>query len=209
MAVNAIERKRHARPQEAELLETNVEFSTLADVLRFRSEKQPHQVGFRFIGRDWSEEALTYLQLHERACALRAALHARDVREGPVAILLPSGPEFISAFLGVLYAGCIPAPLHSSATPGGLARSQNILLDLCPRAVLTNANELARIGAQGSSAPLPLNQLFIDVGSIEGVTSASVGDSWPREPNSLALIQYTSGSTSLPKGVMISHRSAR
>jgi amino acid adenylation domain-containing protein len=188
------------------VLEANVGFSTLSDVLHFRSEKQPHQVAFRFIGRDSSEEALTYLQLHERACALRAALHARGVREGPVAILLPNGPEFISTLLGTLYAGCIPAPLHSSATPGALARSENILSDLCPKAVLTNSNELAKIGALGSSASVLLDQLFIDVGSIEGVVPGSVGDNWPTEPDSLALIQYTSGSTSLPKGVKISHR---
>ncbi|WP_316203114.1 MULTISPECIES: non-ribosomal peptide synthetase [unclassified Bradyrhizobium] len=189
------------------MLEVNAERLTLSDVLRFRVERDPHRVAFRFAGGGPLEKTLTYSQIHERACALRLALHERGVREGPVAIFLPNGPEFVWSFFGVLYAGCIPAPLYSSRAPGALFRSQNILSDLCPNAVLYDSRESIGVDVLDSMRSIPQRrQLLIDVNCIEYVDALSGDQYWSGDPNSLALIQYTSGSTALPRGVKISHR---
>ncbi|WP_285570912.1 fatty acyl-AMP ligase [Streptomyces sp. RTGN2] len=150
-------------------------------------------------------ERLTYAELDTRAKDIASWLQARGLAGRQVLLLYPSGLAFVEAFLGCQYAGAVavPAPLPS-AHDRHFQRLSRIAADAGIGAVLTT----------GEHAPVA--ESWLAGGGPDGVPclatdTGPVGDAthW-REPepsaDSLAFLQYTSGSTSEPKGVMVSHR---
>lgn len=148
---------------------------------------------------------LTYAALDSEARRIAAWLQEQGAAGGQVLLLFPSGLEFVKAFIGCLYAGsvAVPAPLPGDQSNQS-ARLAGILRDAEVRAVLTDsANEPAvRAWLRESGAT--------GVGVAAGDDPATGDAAAWAEPrltaDSLAFLQYTSGSTSEPKGVMVSHR---
>ena len=187
----------------------SVTHRTLVDLLRERSAEQRSDVAFTFLV-DGEHEGprYTFGELDARARAVASALHDRGVRKGERALLLyPPGLDFIPAFFGCLYAGVIavpaypPQPSHASRT---LPRLLSIVADADVAIVLANATVVDAAARMMREAP--------GLGSIPWLASDTLSDdhatAWREvatDPDDLAFLQYTSGSTASPRGVMVSH----
>ena len=179
---------------------------SLAQALARRAAQTPERIALRFLADAPAEQAvLSYRELDQRARTIAAALQAR-VGFGERAVLLfPSGPDYVAAFFGCLYAGVIAVPAYppESARQHHQQRLLSIIDDAEPRLLLTVAAlEGSLQGLEALSradAPVLL--------AVDGLDPALAAH-W-REPalkeDDIAFLQYTSGSTALPKGVQVSH----
>ncbi|HKH43577.1 MAG TPA: fatty acyl-AMP ligase, partial [Thermoanaerobaculia bacterium] len=174
------------------------------EVVRTRAADTPQAVAYTFLADGDVEAArLTYAELDRQARGIAAALQEAGAAGERVLLLFPSGLEFIAAFFGCLYAGAVAVPAYPPRSARGLPRLRAILGDARPWVILTTAEIAGRArGLLGGIADLaPLAWL-----TTEGLDARA--DDW-REPaidgDTLAFLQYTSGSTATPKGVMVSH----
>ncbi|MEO7021509.1 MAG: fatty acyl-AMP ligase [Ktedonobacteraceae bacterium] len=178
---------------------------TFVDILTQRAIQQPEQIAYTFLhfGKE-ADTSVTYGELDRQARTIAIQLQHLGY-EGKVALLLyPSGLEYIAAFLGCLYAGTIAVPVYPPHTARLLPRIQSIIKDAQTDLVLTTAETQANISHKFMHIP-ELRQLHW----ITTDMLPSVGERrWQRPElagDQLAFLQYTSGSTSMPKGVMVSH----
>jgi acyl-CoA synthetase (AMP-forming)/AMP-acid ligase II len=179
--------------------------STLIDLLRWRAQQQPERLAYTFLEDGEHETAsITYAELDRRARALAARLQAFG-RAGDRALLmyLP-GLEYCVAFLGCLYAGLVAVPCYPPRFNRPDSRLQNIAADARPVIGLTTAPVLLSLPDRVTQSPeLALLPWLATDNRHEDST-----DGWREpdiHPDTLAYLQYTSGSTAAPKGVMVSH----
>lgn len=182
---------------------------TLVEVLRARALEQGSDVAFTFLDDGEREGArFTYAQLDERARAIATSLRDRGVRGGDRALLLyPPSLDFIPAFFGCLYAGVVAVPAYPPQ-PSQLSRTLPRLLSIVSDADV--AVVLANDAVVGASARMI--QQTPALAAIPWLATDTLppdrADAWqaPRiESDDLAFLQYTSGSTASPRGVMVSH----
>lgn len=181
---------------------------TFIEVLQHRAAISPDKKAFTFL-QDGEEPTRTicYGELHTRARAIAVEL-SRSLAPGDRAVLLyPSGIEFIEAYLGCLYAGVIAVPLFPP-TPTHLEKAGRRLVEVLrnasPRAVLAPA---AMRYLEAITSQLPRGELLRWVHT-EAVESR-LAPLW-RRPEGInrdtpAFLQYTSGSTGSPRGVVVTH----
>jgi len=183
--------------------------ATLVELARRRADQLPEQLAYTFLddgGREGERLSYGELDLHARAIA---GWLQQVVRPGERALLLfPAGLDFLKAFLGCLYAGVIAIPVpppEASRLKRTLPRLQAIAKDAEVSLMISNTSILTLMAASSSAIPELEAIKYLD---IEKIPPGSA-DSW-QEPriasDDLAYLQYTSGSTTSPKGVMISHR---
>ena len=175
---------------------------SLVELLSQQSEHYSGNLAFRFCHEDGGETTLTFAELDGRARAIGARL-AEQLQPGDRALLVyPPGLEFISAFFGCLYAGVVATPATYPKPRRPLPRMSRIAQDSGAVVALTTQQTLATIDLeQQDDAARNLDWVATD-------TLAAADDAWrPHEAvgDDLAFLQYTSGSTSEPKGVMVSH----
>jgi acyl-CoA synthetase (AMP-forming)/AMP-acid ligase II len=184
------------------------QYSTLVEILRWRALHQPDLRPYTFLPDGETEgDFLTQAALDCQARSIGALLQSHASGGERALLLYPAGLEFISAFFGCLYAGVIavPLPAPNLAQPQRtLPRLRAIISDAKPTLVLTTAAILADIDGLFALAPELQTMRWIATDKVAG----DLAEKW-RDPivtgDTLALLQYTSGSTADPKGVMISH----
>lgn len=179
--------------------------STLVELLRDRGSNQPERLGYRFLLDGEQDEAcLTYSELDRRARAVGAWLQSNGAAAERVLLLYPPGLNYVVAFLGCLYAGAVAVPVYPPRLNRSLQRLEAIVADAQATVALTTDQIASRAASSFRQSPVLSRLRWLiteDIpGDIESDWKAPAIDS-----NTLALLQYTSGSTGAPKGVMLTH----
>jgi long-chain fatty acid adenylyltransferase FadD28 len=183
--------------------------TSILDLMCERASLQPDDTAFTFIDyeQDWAgvAESLTLSQLYRRTLNVARELRHCGSTGDRAVILAPQGLDYIVAFLGALQAGQIAVPL--SVPLGGVSdeRVSSVLRDASPSVILTTSPVAGTVAEylksqSGASAP---SVVEVDLLDLDAPTGS--GASCEKHP-STAYLQYTSGSTRQPAGVMMSHR---
>jgi len=179
----------------------NLEFSTLVQLLQERAQRQGERVALHFLA-DGEQETVraTYADLDRQARIIGGYLQHLNAAGERVMLLYPAGVDYVAAFMGTLYAGAIAVPAYPPRPKRPEPRLPAMIKDATPAVALTNLPDLTN----GAGAAFSPSLQWVDTTTLE----ESWADAWrPPVINSetLAFLQYTSGSTSLPKGVMLTH----
>jgi len=178
----------------------------LVDVLCRRAADEAERPACTFLhDGEIDEETITYGGLDARARRIAVALGC-DASRAPVLLLFEPGLDFVAAFLGCLYAGVVAVPVYPPEgrdPEGGAARIRRVAADAGARRVVTT-RALDRALARSIRSELDEARSRILVDELSIGTEAA----W-RPPGigggDVAFLQYTSGSTATPRGVMVTH----
>ncbi len=178
---------------------------TLVDVLVEHSHHRPTALAYTFLADGESiQYQLTYGELDQRARAIGSTLQHLGAAGERIMLLYPSGPEYVAAYLGCLYAGSIAVPMAPPHRKRSGERLQTVVADAQATFALTTDALLSQ-AEQWQDHTSGLKALrWLGTDTIADELAAA----WraPKlTPDTIAFLQYTSGSTSAPKGVMVSH----
>lgn len=184
--------------------------ATLIEFVDKHSAANGDELAYRYIDysreRDGEYHELTWRQFGARLRAVAARLQQVTRPRDRVAILAPQGLDYVVAMFAAVYAGNIAVPLFDPDEPGHTDRLHAVLGDCRPTAILTASSAAAGVREFFRGMPTGQRPRIIAVDAIPD----SVGAGWS-EPDinidSVAYLQYTSGSTRTPAGVEITHRS--
>lgn len=188
-------------------------FNNLVELFLYRAKKNPSQMAYTYLKEGIVEEStLSYEELDHKAKVAAVVIRRYVPINGRVLLLYPSGIDFMIGFAACLYAGVIAIPVPPPDTvrlKRTLPRLKSIAIDAKASLVLSNGEliasvkEISRNQAEAAMETFAVEH-WLDYCDLE---DASVNDwSMPEiYEHKIAYLQYTSGSTSTPKGVMMSH----
>ncbi|MCG8028112.1 MAG: AMP-binding protein [Candidatus Thiodiazotropha taylori] len=180
--------------------------STLMEVLSWHLHHQPQRVHIFYYGSDDNPVELSYQALWSGASRVASSLWQRSIRPGDrVALMLPTGESYFYSFFGTLLAGAVPVPIYpptrASQLEEHLTRHSRILENAGVRLLITipEAHKVAHL----LKMQVPSLRHIVDWSELDSGSDAP--PSVVRQTDDIAFLQYTSGSTGDPKGVMLSH----
>ena len=179
--------------------------TTLVDLLQYRAETTPDKVAYRFLRNGQSDEvSITYAELDRRARSIAVSLRKHVEPGSRVLINHLPGLDYIASYFGCLYAATIAVPVYPPRFNQKLDRINSIVQNAEPGAALTSASVLETIQPLLSETSSLNSLLWLKTDDV----SEELAESWSRPDitgETTAFLQYTSGSTSEPKGVLLSH----
>lgn len=179
--------------------------SNLVELLSYRACNQPEQKAYTFLkGGEAKVVELNYQQLHLQAQTIAGHLQSIEAAGERCLLLYQPGLEFIAAFFGCLYANVIAVPAYPPRRNQNLSRLQAIVTDAGAKIVLTTTSLLDNLKERSRK---DLNLAELQWVATDGLSS-NLATAWEAPQitrDTLAFLQYTSGSTDNPKGVMVTH----
>jgi acyl-CoA synthetase (AMP-forming)/AMP-acid ligase II/acyl carrier protein len=182
-------------------------FNTLGEVLAYWAKVQPDRQAYTMLDPSGMEEdSITYGDMYIRAISIAQKLLSDGLRSRHAVLLYPPGIEFIVGFFGCLFAGVAPAPIHppkrkrSNQKIANLVRTTEAAAILLPAAQEQLFSDLLR-----PEENWPADLRYIATDGIAQLPPSEAVKLPELNSSEVAFLQFTSGSTSLPKGVMITH----
>ncbi|HZC93007.1 MAG TPA: beta-ketoacyl synthase N-terminal-like domain-containing protein, partial [Mycobacterium sp.] len=179
---------------------------TFLDLVRQRAETYRDKTAFDYCryspdGEEHSQ--LTFGELDIRARATASVLQQMGATGERALVLCPSGLDFIVAFFGCIYAGAVPVPVHPPVRARVIGRVASIVHDTKARFTVTTAETQAKFqnAIDGMADGAAMQWCAVD----DIAVSADEWASPDIKPDATAMLQYTSGSTGSPKGVVVTH----
>lgn len=185
--------------------DSSTTFSTFVELLRWRSSHQPDRQIYSYLADTKTEEVrLSYIELDQKARKIAHSLQSMGTAGERALLLYPPGPEYLAALYGCLYAGVVAVPAYPPRLNRPVSRLSAIVEDAQATLALTTTPILSKVESRISNVP--------GLGSLRWLATDDLEDElatgW-RDPavssETLAILQYTSGSTASPKGVMLNH----
>ena len=176
-------------------------------ILEDHAHNKAQSTSYIFLEKGLEKQIYSYKQLYEESLKVAAKLQQLNMSGERVLLLYPSGIDFITAFLGCLYAGAIAVPAYPPHNNRIINRLETIIDDCTPKLILTNKKSELTLAEIKENIPNNHN-----LENIEFILHEELNDvshhhykNQHIKDTDIAFLQYTSGSTSLPKGVMISN----
>lgn len=185
-------------------LPTNIQ--TLTGLLEWHATHHSERIHIQFYQDDGKGETITYGELKNGADNIAAALQQHGLEKGePVVIMLPTGTDYFFTFFGILLVGGVPVPIYPPARASQLEehmRRHVSILENCRARILVTVAEGKRVAQLLMSLVPPLKHIL----TVQELQVPGAKTVFPLiSAEDIAFLQYTSGSTGDPKGVILTH----
>jgi acyl-CoA synthetase (AMP-forming)/AMP-acid ligase II/acyl carrier protein len=177
---------------------------SIIDVLNVRANIQSDQPCYSFLSNNAEVDRLTFAQLQRRARAVAAYLQEMKAQNERALLLYPPGLDYVVAFYACLYGNTIAVPAYPPRINQNLRRLLAIIDDSRPIVALTTSAISSKLQRWFDQVPRLKSIQWVTTDDIDPEL-ANVWKENKADEETVAFLQYTSGSTSAPKGVMVSH----
>lgn len=205
LKITPITKKTKPKLVDSTKIKPKIKWKTLLELLEHRALKQPNDNAYTFLtDGENNEEKLTYKELYDKAISLAIELQKHNLQGERILLLFNPGLDFIISFFACIAAGSIAIPAYPPKLNRNMVRLQTIAEDAQAKLALTTHQIHQSVDNKLQDTPILEQIQWLASDTIPNNSPSN----WQRPvlyDDSIAFLQYTSGSTSAPKGVMVTH----